>query len=87
MWEDSSCCWVVPCKNYFFRVRQNIFYRHRIPLAETDAFAALPLLNGRFRVRCDVCGKEYLYKRSDVLRVERELPESFVPHPLFRGGR
>lgn len=58
MWEDSSYCSVVPSKNYFFHVRQNIFYRHRIPLAETDAFAALPPLKGRFRVRSDVCGRE-----------------------------
>jgi hypothetical protein len=31
-----------------------------------------------------MCGKEYVYKPSDVLRIERELPEGFIPHPLFR---
>jgi len=28
--------------------------------------------------------KEYLYKPSDVLRHDRELPVSFIPHPLFQ---
>lgn len=46
----------------------------------------LPDLDGPFRVRCDECGKEYLYKSSDVRRYEQELPESFTPHPLFRLG-
>jgi len=32
------------------------------------------LSHGPFRVRCDMCGKEYVYKRSEVLRIERELP-------------
>ena len=85
MWEDSSYCWVVICKNNFFHLRHNIFYRHRIPLAETDAVSSRPPLKGPFRVRCDSCGKEYIYKPSDVSRVEKELPESFSPHPLFRG--
>jgi len=28
--------------------------------------------------------KEYRYKPSEVLRYEQELPESFIPHSLFR---
>jgi hypothetical protein len=32
-----------------------------------------------------MCGKEYVYKPSEVLRIERELPEGFIPHRLFRG--
>ncbi|PYT30112.1 MAG: hypothetical protein DMG57_09235 [Acidobacteria bacterium] len=84
MWEDSRYCWVVICKNHWFHVRQNIFFGHRIPLAETDAVATLPALEGPFVVRCDECGKEYHYKPSDVRRYEQDLPESFTPHPLFR---
>lgn len=84
MWEDTNYCWVVPCKNYWFHMRRNLFFRHRIPLAETDAFARLPALDERFLVRCDECGKTYVYKPSAVLRFEQELPEAFTPHPLFR---
>lgn len=84
MWEDSSYCWVVLCKNHWFHVRQNLFASHRIPLGETDAAAVLPPIKECFRVQCDECGKKYLYKLSDVRRCEQELPESFTPHPLFR---
>jgi hypothetical protein len=83
MWEDSRYCWVVHCKNHWFHMRQNLFFRHRIPLAETDAVAPRPAIDCRFRVRCAACGKEYVYKPSDVLRFEMEPPESFTPHPLF----
>jgi hypothetical protein len=85
MWEDSNYCWVVLCKNHWFHLRQNLFASHRIPLGETDAVAALPPIKERFRVRCDECGTQYLYRLSDVRRYEQELPESFAPHPLFRG--
>ena len=84
MWVDSHYCWVVLCKNHWFHLRQNLFFRHRIPLAETDPLAPRPSLDGPFRVRCDDCRKEYLYKPSAVLRFEQELPDSFTPHPLFR---
>jgi hypothetical protein len=84
MWVDSHYCWVVLCKNHWFHLRQNLFFRHRIPLAETDPVAPRPVLEGRFRVRCDDCHKEYFYKRTDVLKFEQELPDSFSPHPLFR---
>ena len=84
MWEDSQYCWVVLCKNHWFHLRENFFFAHRIPLAETDAITPRPAIDQRFRVRCDSCGKEYLYKASEVRRFQLELPESFTPHPLFR---
>ncbi len=84
MWVDSYYCWVVLCKNHWYHFRQNLFFRHRIPLAETDALAPRPSIDHHFRVRCDDCGKEYIYKPSDVLRFEQQVPDSFVPHPLFR---
>jgi hypothetical protein len=84
MWEDNSYCWVVLCKNDWLHRRENLFYKHRIPLAETDVYAPSPALKGNFTVRCDECHKEYLYKPSDVLRHDQELPVSFTPHPLFQ---
>ncbi len=84
MWVDSHYCWVVLCKNHWFHLRQNIFFRHRIPLAETDPVAPRPSLEGRFRVQRDDCRKEYFYKPSEVLKYEQELSDSFTPHPLFR---
>jgi hypothetical protein len=84
MWEDNGYCWVVLCKNNWFHRRKNLFYQHKIPLAETDAYATSPALKGNFTARCDECHKEYLYKPSDVLRHDQELPTSFLPHPLFQ---
>jgi hypothetical protein len=86
MWEDSNYCWVVLCKNAWFHFRQSLFSSHRIPLGETDAVMSPPALDGPFRVRCDECGKEYLYKPTDIRRYEQELPASFTPHPLFQPG-
>ena len=83
MWEDSNYCWVVLCKNHWFHMRQNFFFRHRIPLALTNAVEPLPSLGKRFMVRCDDCGKMYTYKPKDLRRIEQELPKSFKPHPLF----
>ena len=84
MWVDSHYCWVVLCKDHWFHLRQNLFFRHRIPLAETDPVAPRPSLEGRIRVQCDDCRKEYFYKPSEVLKYEQELSDSFTPHPLFR---
>ncbi len=84
MYEADSYCWTVICKNKWFHRRENIRYGHKIPLGPTDAFMPPPALNGPFRVRCDGCGKQYEYKPTELLRFELELPESFVPHPLFR---
>ena len=84
LWKDIHYYWVVLCKNYFFHMRQNLFFRHRIPLGATDPFSPVPSLDGPFQVRCDDCGKTYSYKRSDVRRYEQEITGSFTPHPLFR---
>ena len=84
MWEDSRYFWAVPCKNHWFHIPKNLFFRHRILLGETDAITPRPAIDQRFRARCDECGKEYLYKPSEVLRVERQLDLPFTPHPLFR---
>jgi hypothetical protein len=84
MWENPHYCWEVVCKNHWFHLRQNLFYGHKNPLGEVDAYAPPPILNGSFAVRCDDCHKEYRYKPSDVMRHEQELPEFFIPHPLFR---
>jgi hypothetical protein len=62
----------------------SLFYKHKIPLAETDVYAPPPALKGNFTARCDECHKEYLYKPSEVLRHDQELPASFLPHPLFQ---
>jgi hypothetical protein len=86
MWEGANYCSVVLCKNHRFHMRQNFFFRHRIPLALTDAVASLPSLGKRFTVRCDECGKAYTCNPKDVRRVEQEPPESFKPHPLFQEG-
>jgi hypothetical protein len=84
MWEDNNYCWVVICKNNWFHGRKNLFFKHKIPLAETDAYASPPALNSKFKVSCDECHKEYLYKPSEVLRHDQEIPVSFTPHPLFQ---
>jgi hypothetical protein len=84
MWVDSHYCWVVLCKNHWFHLRHNLFYRHRIPLAETDPVSTCPSLEGRFSVQCDECRKEYFYNPTEVLKFEQELPDTFAPHPLFR---
>jgi hypothetical protein len=65
-------------------MRQNIFFRHRIPLSQTDAVSALPPLSKPFTVQCDECRKTYTYEPEDVRKVELEPPDSFKPHPLFR---
>ena len=83
-WEDSSYYWVVVCKNHWVHRRPNIFHVHRIPLGETDAVTPRPIIERPIVVRCDLCGKEYAYKPSEVLRYEQEESESFIPHPLFR---
>jgi hypothetical protein len=84
MWEDYHYCWVVRCKNHWFHLRQNIFFRHRILLGEADVYSHSPDIKGKFKVRCDTCHQEYVYKPSDVMKYEQEPPESFSPHPLFR---
>ncbi len=83
MWEDNQYCWVVFCKNRWFHLRRNLFYRHKIILGQTDAIAAVPSLGNFFIVQCQSCGKSYSYKPSEVLRYELAETASFDPHPLF----
>ena len=53
--------------------------------AARGGVTALPRLGGLHPLQgCDECGKEYVYKPTEVLRVEQEPPASFTPHPLFR---
>lgn len=84
MSENSQYFWIVLCKNHRFHCQQNLFFAHKIPLAETDAFVAPPTLQERLKVRCDDCGQEYSYEPKEILRVQLEPPESFTPHPLFQ---
>ncbi len=84
MWEDINYFWVVLCKNHWFHLRKNLYFRHRIPLAETDAITSRPPVDCSFKARCDECGKEYMYKPAEVLKFEQEPSDSFTPHPLFR---
>jgi len=83
-WENPAYCWVVICKNKKVHRADNVNAGHKIPLAETDAFAPAPAIAGSFMVLCDDCGKEYSYEPKEVLRLEMELPASLKPHPLFR---
>ena len=83
MWEDTHYCWVVLCKNFWCQIRQSAFYKHRIPLAETDVYSQAPQIKTKLKVRCDLCQREYLYARTEVMRYEQELPANFSPHALF----
>jgi hypothetical protein len=80
---DSQYVWVVVCKNHKFHKRQNLFFGHKIPLGETDAIMAPPAVGNSLTVRCDDCGQEYAYRAQDLVRIELDLPNSFVPHPSF----
>jgi hypothetical protein len=81
--EAEHYCRVVICKNRKFHDHQNISSGHKIPLAETDALASPPVLDLRFRVRCDECGEEYFYHPADLVRFQMVLGREFQPHPLF----
>jgi len=63
---------------------RTISFYVRILLCETDAFSSLPVLPDTIEVRCDSCGQAYSYKRSEISRGDVQVPESFVPHPLFK---
>jgi hypothetical protein len=75
--------WVVLCKNHRYHKQQNLFFAHKIPLAEADAFMSLPELTEELKVRCDECGEEYSYQPKELVRIELEYPPSFTPHPQF----
>ena len=80
---ESQYFWVVLCKNHRFHKRQNLYFGHTIPLAETDSVLPPPVLSDRLSVRCDDCGKEYRYEPKELLRAELEPQSGFVTHPLF----
>lgn len=76
--------WVVVCKNQRFHHKANIGYTHKIPLGEAGVYGARPMLPETIKVRCNSCGKEYSYEQEEVMRDEVQIPEAFVPHPLFK---
>ena len=80
---DNQYVWAVICKNHKFHKRQNLFFGHKIPLGETDAFMPPPAWDGRIHVICDDCGQENTYESKDLVRFELTSSESFTPHPLF----
>jgi len=80
---NTEYFWVVLCKNRRYHKRQNLFFGHKIPLAETDAVMSPPAFHERLTIRCDDCGEEYTYDPKDLLRAELEAPSFFTPHPLF----
>jgi len=82
--EDGQYFWAVLCKNHKFHRRQNLFFAHKIPLAETDAILPPPPLENCLHVRCDDCGQEYSYDPKELVRIQLEYPEPFTPHPLFQ---
>jgi len=51
---------------------------------ETNVFSSLPMLPDKVDVHCDSCGEENSYKRKEIMRDEVQVPEVFVPHPLFK---
>ena len=80
---DTSYYWAVICKSHTFHNRENRLFGHKILLGETDPYSPPPLVDAGFSVRCDDCGREHSYKASELVRVQLEYSESFVPHPLF----
>jgi len=81
---EKQYYWIVICKNHRFHAKQNKFFGHPIPLAETDFYSDMPSLENPFRVQCDECGKDYTYRPSDVMRFEMYPAELIVTHRLFR---
>jgi len=64
----------------FFLPRPTRSPRAPLSTAPSESVAT----TGQRSARVVPCGKEYVYQPSEVLRIERELPEGFIPHPLFR---
>jgi len=84
MAETDQYFWVVLCKNHRFHTRQNLFYAHKIRLAEADAYLPPPSFDVALNIRCDDCGQEYSYQPKEILRAQLQLTDEFTPHPLFR---
>jgi hypothetical protein len=87
MMKKNNYCWVVLCKNRWFHFRRSFFKGHQIPLGQTDSAESLPLVDDSFPVPCSDCGKEYVYKASEVRKSKYKVPASFTPHPLFHLGK
>lgn len=68
MWEDANYCWIVLCKNHWFHVRQNFFFRHRIPSAK-PMLSLLSLLsaNGSWSGAMSATGGEMQEKDRRIL--------------------
>jgi len=60
------------------------FEGHQIPLRQTDSLETLPIVNDSLPVYCSDCGKEYVYKASEIRKSRYKGPVSFTPHPLFQ---
>lgn len=80
---EGQYYWAVLCKNHRFHRQQNLFFAHKIPLAETDAYLPPPPISGHLSVQCDDCGHEYSYEPKEIVRIQLDYPEPFTPHPLF----
>jgi len=59
-------------------------YENRILLGDSDAYAALPMLQKRSGCGAIIGGEEYSYKQKEVMRDEVQVPETFKPQPLFK---
>ena len=90
MWKDANYCWVVLCKNHWFHVRKNLFFRHKIPLAQ-PMLSLLSLLSvntsrssamsaeRRTGINPRTCGESSSNFRSDSSPIQ-----SFKKNPLLR---
>lgn len=83
MGEQDQYFWAVLCKNHRFHKQQNLFFAHKIVLAEADAFIPPPEVQSELKIRCDDCGQEYSYQSKELVRIVLAYPPSFMPHPLF----
>jgi hypothetical protein len=81
-WTSASYFWAVICGNVKVHKNENVMVGHKIPLAETDAFEALPV-TGSVPVKCDESGEEYIYEPSEVVRLGMGAPDNFTTGPRF----
>jgi len=66
-----------------FHRRESLFYKHRIPLAETDVYAPVPALKSSFTARCDECHKDTSINPQMCLDTTRT-SRVFHSAPLFQ---
>lgn len=84
LWENARYVWVVVCKNKKAHRHAGAALTYKIPLAETDAVSGMPDISAPFLVKCPNCSGEYRYDPGEVMNVELDVVDSFVPHPLFQ---